>query len=76
MLILLTGILYNEIVYLDEWINFHKKQGVDLLYIGIKYKTKRQDKKFQELVKKYQNDEGLVFYHLKQSLYSHIFYFF
>lgn len=76
MLILLTGILYNEIVYLDEWINFHKKQGVDLFYIGIKYKTKQQDNKFQELVKKYQNDKGIVFYHLKQTLYSHVFHFF
>jgi hypothetical protein len=33
MLIIITMLLNNELIYLNEWITFHKKQGVSLFYI-------------------------------------------
>ena len=76
MLILQSGILYNEILYLNEWIEFHKKQGVKMFYIGVKYKKEKNNKIFENLINKYKNDTTIIFYHLKQEKYTQIYYFF
>ena len=77
MLIILTRILYNEIVYLDEWIQFHKKQGTVLVYIGVIYKTNINNKIFKELIEKYKNDNTIILYHLKREhRWDHYYHFF
>ena len=76
MLLLLTIITYNEIIYLDEWIDFHKKQGVEKIYIGVYYKTNKKNKIFQELIEKYKNDTIITFNHLKFNNFIHITHFF
>ena len=56
-LILATGILYNEQIYVDEWINFHLKQGFDLIYLYIWYMndTDRKKQSIETLIEKYNN---------------------
>lgn len=76
MLILLTGIFYNEIIYLSEWIDFHKKQGVSKFYIYVTYKNNKDDSQFNQLLNKYANDPNIVFLHLKYKFHIHVHDFF
>jgi hypothetical protein len=76
MIILITMVLYNEIKYLDEWINFHKKKGINFIYIYIVYKTsidKNINKKYNSLINKYNN---IIINHKKFSHMIHIKSFF
>lgn len=75
MLIILTMVLYNELVYLDEWINFHKRQGVDFFYINVVYQSEKDDKIFQEFINKYQSDSGIILSHLDFTHCIHIYHF-
>jgi len=77
MLIILTSILYNEIVYLDEWIDFHLKQGIDKLYIFIRYKKEnRDDNLFNTVKKKYSENLNIIFIHLIWKPFNQIHHFF
>lgn len=77
MLIILTSVLYNEIVYLEEWINFHLKQGVDKLYIYIRYHNSDINYiSFNTVKNKYSENLNITFIHLKWEPFNHIYHFF
>ncbi len=75
MLIILTSVLYNEIVYLEEWINFHLKQGIDKLYIYIRYRSSDINS-FNTVKKKYSENLNIIFLHLRWKPYNQIHHFF
>ena len=75
MLIILTLILYNELVYLEEWINFHLIQGVDKLYIYINYKKDSMNNTlFDDVKKKY--SKNIIFVHINFKHHIHVHHFF
>lgn len=62
-----TYINYDEIVYLDESLNFYKKQGFDYQYFFLFYENE-QDKNedlFIKIKNKYQHDETIIIKHIK-----------
>jgi hypothetical protein len=73
-LILVTSILHNEIIYIDEWINFHLKQGADIIYIYICYiKDETKDNTlFDTIAKKYKNNTNINFNYKKHYDFVHI----
>ncbi len=82
-MLLITQLLYYEIVYLDEWIDFHKKQGFEYFYVWIRYGTlefgttiERDDNKFNNIKDKYSNEPNIVFYHTDKDRYIHVKHFF
>ena len=65
MLICISKLLYFEIVYFREWYEFHKKQGVDLFYIYVKFlKGKKDNNIFEDLKNKYKNYDDIFFLHI------------
>ena len=59
-MIIITHLLYCEIPYLDEWINFHRQQGFKHFYIYVKYGkltfghfVAKNDNIFSNLINKY-----------------------
>jgi hypothetical protein len=73
-LILVTSILHNEIVYIDEWITFHLKQGADIIYIYVSYKEdeSKNDTLFNTIVEQYKNDTNIIFNYQKHYDFVHI----
>lgn len=77
MLFILTSVLYNEIVYLEEWINFHLKQGIDKLYIYIRYHSSDINYiLFNTVKEKYSENLNIIFIHLIWKPYNHMYHFF
>lgn len=64
-LIFVTTILYNEICYVEEWINFHIEQGANYIYLYVAYKTTPDDTIFNEIQNKYSACENIFFIHKK-----------
>ena len=60
-------LLYNEQIYVDEWVNFHLKQGFDLICMYIIYKNDkdRNDDLIAPLVEKYKNNKCVKITHCK-----------
>lgn len=73
-LILVTSILHNEIIYIDEWINFHLKQGADIIYIYICYiKDETKDNTlFDTIAEKYKTNTNINFNYKKHYDFAHI----
>ncbi len=51
-LIVITSVLYNEVCYIEEWINFHLKHGFDLVYLYIRYKENEDNNIFKAILDK------------------------
>lgn len=71
-IILITNILYNESCYIDEWIDFHFKQGINYIYIYIRYKENINLDLYKKLTEKFKNNKNLFLIHKKWSPFSHI----
>lgn len=81
-MIIVSHLLYYERPYLDEWINFHKKQGFTTFYIYLKYGQlthgsiiPQNDKIYNDLVEKYKS-KNVHFIHIKSVPLIHINHFF
>ena len=81
-MIILTHIIYSEIPYLDEWINFHRAQGFTTFYIYLKYGKltygsviRKNNEIYDKLVKKY-NNSNIYIIHIKSVPMIHINHFF
>lgn len=73
MLICLCRLMYFEIKYFEEWYKFHKKQGVNLFYVYVKYlKGKKDNNIFEDLKNKYENQDDIFFFHVSNSNGRHI----
>ena len=68
-LIRITTCLYSEIVYLDETINFYRKQGFDLQYFYLFYLEKelKNESIFEKIRKKYKDQKDVIIIHLLHS---------
>jgi hypothetical protein len=66
-LIKTTYINYDEIIYLDEWLNFHKKQGFDYQYLFLFYdkEENKNEELFKKIKNKYQHEETIIIKHIK-----------
>jgi hypothetical protein len=73
-LIVATSILYNESVYMDEWIDFHLKQGADLIYLHVQNKKneKQNNEVFNTMVETYKENEKVKLFHHTYYDYAHV----
>lgn len=70
-LIVITSVLYNEVCYIEEWVNFHLKQGFDLVYVYIRYKETEDNNLFNDILDKYKKYENVKLFHHKWIRYGH-----
>lgn len=71
-LIVITSVLYNEVCYIEEWINFHLKHGFDLVYLYIRYKENEDNNIFKAILDKYEKYENVKLFHHKWRKWGHI----
>ena len=81
-MIIVSHLLYYEEPYLDEWINFHRRQGFKTFYIYLKYGKlthgsiiPKDDKVYERLVQKYHR-YNVTFIHIESIPIIHINNFF
>ena len=64
-LIIVTGVLYSELCYIEEWINFYLSQGVSYIYIYVMYKdNKSNNQLFFNYNLKYKNNSRIKLIHI------------
>ena len=64
-IILLTSIIYNEIDYINEYINFHLKQNIDLIYIQVNYINSINIDLYNSIINTYKDNKQIIFSHIK-----------
>ena len=78
-MIIVSHLLYYEEPYLDEWINFHRRQGFKTFYIYLKYGKlthgsiiPKDDKVYERLVQKYHRYNVVICHNCLSETFYHI----